>query len=121
MEQSQAQDATFWCDALQGQVYLGYENFVQRMQAQMQAHQQHDKQIPKAQRRRRQSWEAWLKECQGDRDQALYLAYQQGGMTMPQLARDSGLSVSHVSRLIAKVEGEKWETMPPTPPNSRHS
>lgn len=110
VEQSQAQDATFWRDALQGQVYLGDENFVQCMQAQMHAHQQHDKQIPKAQRRRRQSWQAWLEECQGDRDQALYQAYQQGGMTMTQLARDSGLSISHVSRLIAKGEREKWET-----------
>ncbi|MCX6016397.1 MAG: transposase, partial [Chloroflexales bacterium] len=51
VEQSQAQDTTFWRDGLQSQVYLGDENFVQRMQTQIHAHQQHDKQIPKAQRR----------------------------------------------------------------------
>jgi DNA-directed RNA polymerase specialized sigma subunit len=99
----------FWRDGLQSQVYLGDENFVQRMQAQIQPHQQQDKQIPKVQRRHIQSWSAWLAECQGDRDQALYLAYQQGGMTMTQLAKESGLSISHVSRLIAKRERGKWE------------
>ena len=107
--QSQAQDTTFWRDALKNQVYLGDENFVHRMQAQMQTHQQHDKQIPKTQRRSPQSWSAWLAQCQGDRDQALYLAYQQGGMTMSQLGTEAGLSVSHVSRLIAKGEKAKWE------------
>ena len=102
VEQGQAQDATFWRDALQSQVYLGDENFVQRMQAQIQPHQRQDKQIPKLQRQRPQNWSAWLAQCDGDRDQALYLAYQQGGMTMTQLGRESGLSVTHVSRLIAK-------------------
>lgn len=108
--QAQPQDATFWRDALQSQVYLGNENFVQRMQAQMQSRRQQDKQIPKVQRRYMQSWSAWLARCHNDRNQALYQAYQQGGMTMTQLARESGLSISHVSRLIAKREEEKWET-----------
>jgi putative transposase len=107
VEQHQAQDATFWRDALQSQVYLGDENFVRRMQAQMQPHQQQDKQIPKVQRQRTQNWSAWLARCQGDRDEALYLAYQQGGMTMTQLGREAGLSISHVSRLIAKGEKGK--------------
>lgn len=31
VQESQAQDATFWRDALQNQVYLGDENFVQKM------------------------------------------------------------------------------------------
>lgn len=73
------------------------------MQAQMHAHQQHVKQIPKVQRQRPKNWLAWLADCHGDRDQALYLAYQQGGMTMTQLGRESGLSASHVSRLISKA------------------
>lgn len=98
VKESQAQDTTFWRDSLQSQVYLGDENFVQRMQTQLHAQLQHDKQIPKAQRWSPQSW---LAQCQGDRDQALYLAYRQGGMTMTQLGRESGLLVSHVSRLIA--------------------
>ena len=50
----------------------------------------------------------WLTQCQGNIDQALYLAYQQGGLTMSQLGRESVLSVSHVSRLIAKGEKGTW-------------
>jgi putative transposase len=111
VEESQAQDSTFWRDALQSQMYLGDEAFVQRMQAQMQSHQQQDKQIPKQQRRRPQSWSAWLAQCHGDRDQALYQAYQQGGMTMTELGRECGLSVTHVSRLIARVEKGNWEAL----------
>ena len=62
---------------------------------------------PKVQRQRKQNWPTWLARCHGDRDQALYQAYQQGGMTMTQLSRESGLSISHVSRLIAKAEKGK--------------
>ena len=107
VEQGQAQDAAVSRDALQSQVYLGDENFVQRMQAQMQPHQQPDKQLPKVQRQHAQNWSSWLAECQGDRDQALYQAYQQGGMTMMQLGREAGLWVRHVSRLIATSERRK--------------
>jgi hypothetical protein len=60
------------------------------------------------QRQRAQPWSAWQEaQCDGDRDRALHQAYRQGGMTMTQLSRDAGLSVSHVSRLIAGVEKEK--------------
>jgi putative transposase len=117
LEQNQANDAKFWRDALQSQVYLGDENLVQRMQAQMQPHLQQDKQIPNVQRQRTQNWPAWLAMCNGDQGQALYQmpyqAYQQGGLTMTQLGRESGLSISHVGRLIAK--GREGENGKPDP------
>ncbi len=47
---------------------------------------------------------------QGDRHQALYLAYQEGGVKVTQLGRETGLSASHGSRLISEAEKGKWET-----------
>ena len=41
----------------------------------------------------------------GDREQALYAAYCEGGITMTALAREADLSVTHVGRLIRKIQG----------------
>jgi REP element-mobilizing transposase RayT len=108
-------DACFWQDGLRGQIYLGDEAFAQRMQARAQPSRRQHKQIPRAQRLPQRRWDDWLADCHGDRPLALARAYREGGMTMTQLARDAGLSVSHVSRLIrvgekGGVEEGKWET-----------
>jgi putative transposase len=102
--QAQDEDASFWQDALQGQMFLGDETFVQRMQAQAAPQRAAHKGIPKAQRLRPRTWVAWLKQCNGERAPALYAAYREGGMTMTALAEQAGLSVTHVSRLIAREE-----------------
>ena len=44
--------------------------------------------------------------CNADRAQALRLAYREHGITMTSMARELGLSVSRVSRLIAMAERE---------------
>ena len=65
--------------------------------------------IPAAQRvaptapRQTKSFQDCLAEC-GTRNQALTMAYREGGMTMPALAAATGLSVSRVSRLMAAFE-----------------
>ena len=125
IEQAQDGDATFWDDALRSQVYLGDESFVERMQAQVQPRRASSKAIPKAQRLRPLSWQDCLAQCDGDRARALHRAYREGGATMTALASLAGISVTHVSRLVAKVEAEvegepdagdtsgelgKWET-----------
>jgi putative transposase len=102
--QAQDGDDLFWRDALQGQVFLGDDNFVQRMRAQAEPQRVAHKNIPKAQRLRPRTWAQWLKHCRGERDTALYAAYREGGMTMTALAEQARLSVSHVSRLIAQQE-----------------
>jgi putative transposase len=102
--QAQDGDASFWQDALQGQVFLGDEAFVQRMQAQAAPQRVAHKAIPKAQRLRPRAWPDWLKLCDGERSRALYVAYRAGGMTMTALAEQAGLSATHVSRLIAREE-----------------
>jgi DNA-directed RNA polymerase specialized sigma subunit len=40
-----------------------------------------------------------------DRDLAVYRAYREGGLTMTSIAEGLRMSVSRVSRLVAKVEG----------------
>ena len=102
--QADDQDATFWQDTLRGQVFLGDEAFVQRMQALAPTASKAAKEIPKAQRLLARSWMEYLAQSGGDRDQALYAAYRDGGMTMTALSREARLSVAHVGRRIAAVE-----------------
>ena len=99
----QPADATFWQDALRQQIYLGDEDFAQRMLEQAEPRRLQSPATPRAQRRRPTvgNWQDCLARCAGDRARALYLGYTAGGMAMAELARHSGLSLSNVSRLIA--------------------
>jgi putative transposase len=98
-----------WAVALRQQMYLGDEAFVTRMQALAEPQRKASKAVPKAQRRmppsaqRPRTWAQRLNGC-GSRDKALARAYRQGGWAMTRLAEQSGLSLSHVSRLIAAAE-----------------
>jgi REP element-mobilizing transposase RayT len=115
---AQPGDADFWATHLRGQIYLGDETFVERMQAQATPPARASRDVPMAQRRPLPSpmpdtWQAWLAAYQGQRAPALHAAYRAGWKTMPGLAAECGLSVAHVSRLIrrAEVAGEvKGET-----------
>ena len=56
------------------------------------------------------------------RDESLRRAYVEGGMSMSEIAKVAGLSISRVSRLIARLEGRPAQTAPangkaPTAPN----
>ena len=61
--------------------------------------------VPKLQRKRPGTLQDCL-NCNADRAQALRLAYREHGITMTSMARELGLSVSRVSRLIAMAERE---------------
>lgn len=102
--QAQPEDDVFWRDALRGQVFLGDEDFVQRMQALAEPERKASRAIPKKQRHPPLTWQQCLLRCGGDRNRALATAYRQAGTTMTTLAGHTGLSVSHVSRLIALAE-----------------
>lgn len=104
VEQAQPEDATLWHASLRAQVFLGDEAFVQRMQALAEPERRASRTIPKVQRQAPLSWKQCLQAEGGDRDRALALAYRHAGLTMTALARQTGLSVSHVSRLIAAQE-----------------
>jgi len=97
-----ASDATFWQDAVRGQVFLGDEAFAARMQALAEPQRLANAETPKPQRRRRVplDWSACLAHCDGDRNRALVMGYRDGGTTMTLLAAHAGLSLSMVSRVI---------------------
>lgn len=115
---AQPGDQDFWGTHLRGQIYLGDEAFVQRMQAQVTLPVHAAREVPLAQRQPApppmpSTWPAWLAAHQGQRAPALHAAYRAGWKSMPGLAAECGLSVAHVSRLIRTVEAaekEKRET-----------
>ena len=101
-----APDASLWDSALRQQIYLGGEDFVERMQALAEPRNSTDADIPKLQRRKGRTLAQWLAGCE-NREEALYRAHTQSALSMSAIARELGLSVSRVSRLIAQAEGAK--------------
>lgn len=105
VEDDAADGSAFWQEALRGQIFLGDEDFVARMQAQAAGSLRVAVDIPKAQRRGPFD----LKQCLAegaDRDQAMLSAYRDHGMTMTAIAAEAGLSVSRVSRVIKALEAK---------------
>lgn len=100
---AQGKGVALWDTALQGQIYLGGDAFVQRMQAL--AGPADDSEVPRRQRPHVQrSVDGYLQ--QHERDQAIVLAYREGGHTQTAIARATTLSVSRISRLIARDEAK---------------
>ena len=100
-----APDGSLWDGALRQQIYLGDAEFVERMQALAEPQRVGAHETPKAQRSRPATLQQWLEGC-GSREEALRRAHVDGGLSMTALARDLGLSVSRVSRLIACAEAK---------------
>jgi REP-associated tyrosine transposase len=65
-----------------------------------------DRDIPRIQRRKSRTLAQWLASCE-NREEALYRAHTESALSMSAIARELGLSVSRVSRLIARAEGAK--------------
>ncbi|MDL5031621.1 transposase [Pelomonas sp. APW6] len=92
---------------LRQQIYLGDAAFVERLKRQL---------GPGTGRRparggtalKGRPWRDWLQEA-GSREEALYRAHTEGGLSMTGLARELGLSVSRVSRLIAGHERQRHQ------------
>lgn len=101
----QARDATLWDDGLRQQVFLGDEAFVARMLGQAEPRTRTAREVPRRQRQlpTAVSPHAFTADGPG-RAAAMRAAYVEGGLTMTGIARQSGLSVSRVSRLIAAAE-----------------
>ena len=59
--------------------------------------------VPKAQRSSTRSLAEWLESCQS-REEALFCAYTESGLSMTSLASQLGLTVARVSQLIARAE-----------------
>lgn len=98
-----ATNVSLWDSALRQQIYLGDAAFVERMQALADPRNSTDQDIPKVQRRKVRSLKQWLETCDS-REEALYRAYRESALTMTAMARELGISVSRVSRLIAQAD-----------------
>jgi putative transposase len=105
-----APDLQIWPTGLRQQIYLGDEQFVERMQALMAAPRMQDRDIPRPQRLPVKPLQEWLAQS-ASREEGLYRAHAQGGMSMTSIAAGLGLSVSRVSRLIAQFESKKRDAI----------
>jgi putative transposase len=76
------------------------------MQALADPRNRNDPDIPKVQRLRVRTLAQWLASGE-KREDALYQAHTAGAISMTAIARELGLSVSRVSRLIARAERVK--------------
>jgi putative transposase len=100
---AQGRGVKLWDEALSGQIFLGGEAFVKRMQARIGP--VPDREIPRAQRRPAARALAHYFKI-AERDVAIARAYLEGGHTQTAIARTTGLSVSRISRLIARHEAK---------------
>jgi REP element-mobilizing transposase RayT len=92
-----------WDTALNKQIYLGDDDFVQRMQQKAQTPIARAKEAPKAQRSVPRTLKYWLAET-GSHEEALRCAYVHSGISMTALAAEMQLTVARVSQLIARAE-----------------
>lgn len=99
----QGKDVRLWDEALRQQIYLGDEAFIERMQSLLEPERATAAEVPRGQRRARpDSIAAYVKRY--ERDEAIVKACREGGHTLSAIAREVGLSVSRVSRIVAAYE-----------------
>lgn len=94
-------NVALWPDHLRQQMYLGDEAFVFRMQALASDRAVSDKEIPKAQRASPRTLQDWL-ATMPNRDEAIAAAHRYSHMSLSDIARSLDLSVSRVSRIVAR-------------------
>ncbi len=107
-------DVPLWEGALRQQIFLGDDSFAARMLELAAPARTRSDQVPKAQRRSASHRPLTLSSLMSlglSRNEALFRAATEGGQTLTALAREARLSISRVSRIVArKGRGE------PTPP-----
>jgi putative transposase len=96
-------DVRLWDEALRQQIYLGDKAFVERMQALAVPQQEASRDVPRPQRSKPLTLSQWLGSSES-RAQAFLCAHTQSGISMTAIAREMGLSISYVSRLIGCAE-----------------
>jgi hypothetical protein len=85
---------------LKGQVYLGDEHFVKRMQSGLQSGKQDDVQIPGAQRRPPAASLAEIERHAENRNAAIVKAYATGAYSFQQIADHFGIHFTTVGRIV---------------------
>ena len=94
---------TLWKDALQQQVFLGDSHFIQSTQKKATQLRMCANEVPREQRATPLSLDEWLLGC-ATQEEAIACAYLHSHWTMTAIAKEVGLSVSRVSRIIRKYE-----------------
>ncbi len=85
---------------LRGQVFLGGEQFVERMQRRLSGHQRQDVQIPVAHRRPPPPSLSQIETTTKDRNAAIARAHATGGYSYQQIAEHFGIHFTTVGRIV---------------------
>ncbi|MGM9485033.1 REP-associated tyrosine transposase [Roseateles sp. NT4] len=94
---------TLWDTSLNRQIYLGDDQFVDRMLEAALPSAKRSAPVPKVQRSSTRTLSDWLRRCDS-REEALFRACSQSGLSMTAIAAELGLTVGRVSQLIARAE-----------------
>lgn len=95
----QGRDIRLWDAALRQQIYLGDDTFIMRTQSQVEPVRARAVDVPRTQRRAKpESIDSYMASF--SRNEAIVRACCEGGHSMSAIAREVGLSVSRVSRII---------------------
>lgn len=98
----QARAENPWHEALRQQIYLGDDAFIDKMQKRADPARLTDAEVLLAHRSKPLPLSHWLANS-GTREEALRRAHLESGMSMSAIAAEMNLSVSRVSRLIARA------------------
>jgi putative transposase len=100
---STGRDDDFWQRSLRQEIYLGEREFIDGVQNRLPPAKLACTNVPLEQRRKPFDLVRWLAAC-ATREEAMWRAHVESGASMSEIARVSNLSVSRVSRLIARFE-----------------
>ena len=99
----QGREADPWSGNLRGEIFLGDNEFVADMQGRAMRQRMKCAEISRSQRTGSRALTQWMASDRS-RQESFRLAYTEGGMTMGAIAKESGLSISSVSRIISSAE-----------------
>lgn len=100
---AEGQGLSLWDRALRQGIYLGDDAFIERIQERVRTRKLFEPEIPSAQRRTPKR-ALGQSPASRSRDESVRRAYSEGTMTMTEIAKAVGLSVSRISRLIRCAE-----------------
>lgn len=100
-------DAQFWGTHLRQQIFLGDEEFVERMQSLAPPEKLSDREVSSTHRREVSSLRDWLSDNRS-REEGAFNAYTQGGFKLREIADELGVAVSTVSLMVKRFERERF-------------
>jgi putative transposase len=99
-------DVKLWDEALTQQIYLGGQDFVERMQALVDPVRAAAKDIPQRQRRAAAMPIQYYLDRASERDAGIYAAATEGQHSLTDIAKAVELSITRVSRIVRRIEDE---------------